>query len=110
MTRCSHRDTIHRTLTPRRFLAAHAEPHSVLRLGRARLARIGRGHSRDAWSDEKAGEILAAAGGTLRKCELLTGCECMEYGINAEINQSFQTSSLRERELMFSRDYAGGRK
>ena len=52
--------------TPLRFLAAgYACPHTVRRLGRARLARFIYRHSRGAWGEDKASELLAAAEETL---------------------------------------------
>ena len=54
------------TKTPLRFLAAgYACPHTVKRLGRARLSRFLYRHSRGAWGDDKATELLAAAAETL---------------------------------------------
>ncbi len=48
--------------TPLRFLAAgYADPDTVRRLGRARLARFFARHSRGAWGEAKADELLAAA-------------------------------------------------
>ena len=48
--------------TPLRFLAAgYADPHTVKRLGRARLARFFYRHSRGAWGEAEAEMILAAA-------------------------------------------------
>ncbi|MFB9966492.1 transposase, partial [Sinosporangium siamense] len=53
--------------TPLRFLAAgYACPHTVRRLGRARLARFLHRHSRGAWAEAKAQELLAAALATLQ--------------------------------------------
>lgn len=52
--------------TPLRFLAAgYACPHTVKRLGRARLARFLYRHSRGAWGEEKADELLQVADDTL---------------------------------------------
>lgn len=52
--------------TPLRFLAAgYACPHTVKRLGRARLARFIYRHSRGAWGEAKAVALLAAANETL---------------------------------------------
>lgn len=52
--------------TPLRFLAAgYACPHTVKRLGRARLTRFLYRHSRGAWGEEKAAELLNAAEETL---------------------------------------------
>ncbi|MEW6058882.1 MAG: IS110 family transposase [Actinomycetota bacterium] len=52
--------------TPLRFLAAgYACPHTVRRLGRARLARFIYRHSRGAWGEDKANELLDAAEQTL---------------------------------------------
>jgi transposase len=52
--------------TPLRFLAAgYACPHTVRRLGRARLARFIYRHSRGAWGEDKAIELLDAAEETL---------------------------------------------
>jgi transposase len=51
--------------TPLRFLAAgYADPDTVRRLGRARLARFFARHSRGMWGDAKADELLAAAAET----------------------------------------------
>lgn len=48
--------------TPLRFLAAgYADPHTVKRMGRARLARFIHRHSRGAWGEPEADAILAAA-------------------------------------------------
>jgi transposase len=53
--------------TPLKFLAAgYACPHTVQRLGRARLARFLHRHSRGSWSEGKAEELLATAAATLR--------------------------------------------
>ena len=52
--------------TSLRFLAAgYADPHTVRRLGRARLARFFYRHSRGAFGDELASAVLAAAHATL---------------------------------------------
>lgn len=52
--------------TPLRFLAAgYADPHTVRRLGRARLARFLHRHSRGAFGEALAEEILAAARASL---------------------------------------------
>lgn len=48
--------------TPLRFLAAgYADPHTLTRLGRARLARFLYRHSRGAWGQDKAAELLATS-------------------------------------------------
>ena len=48
--------------TPLQFLAAgYADPHTVKRLGRARLTRFIHRHSRGAWGEPLADAILAAA-------------------------------------------------
>jgi transposase len=52
--------------TSLRFLAAgYADPHTVRRLGRARLSRFFYRHSRGAFGDELADAVLAAARATL---------------------------------------------
>jgi transposase len=52
--------------TPLRFLAAgYADPHTVKRLGRARLARFLYRHSRGAFGDDLADQLLAAATATV---------------------------------------------
>jgi transposase len=52
--------------TPLRFLAAgYADPHTVRRLGRARLARFLHRHSRGAFGEALADQILAAARASL---------------------------------------------
>jgi transposase len=52
--------------TPLRFLAAsYACPHTVKRLGVARLARFLYRHSRGAWGEDKAAELLEAANETI---------------------------------------------
>lgn len=51
--------------TPLRFLAAgYADPHTVKRMGRARLARFIYRHSRGAWGEPEADAVLAAAKAT----------------------------------------------
>ena len=53
--------------TPLRFLAAgYADPHTVKRLGRARLVRFFHRHSRGAWGEPEVDAILAAASATLQ--------------------------------------------
>lgn len=53
-------------VTPLRFLAAgYADPYVVRRLGRARLSRFIYRHSRGAWGEERAIELLEAADATL---------------------------------------------
>ena len=53
--------------TPLRFLVAgYADPLLVRRMGRSRLARFFYRHSRGAWGEAKADEILAAAHETLQ--------------------------------------------
>lgn len=47
-------------------LARYADPQALLRLGRARLARLLIRNSRGQWREEKADELLAAARETLR--------------------------------------------
>lgn len=52
--------------TPLRFLAAgYASPHTVKRLGRARLARFFSRHSRGRWGEDHARGLLAAAAETV---------------------------------------------
>ena len=52
--------------TPLRFLAAgYADPHTLRRLGRARLSRFLYRHSRGAFGDNLADQILAAARASL---------------------------------------------
>jgi transposase len=52
--------------TPLRFLAAgYACPHTVKRLGRARVARFLYRHSRGRWGDDEAAELLEAANETI---------------------------------------------
>lgn len=52
--------------TPLRFLAAgYACPHTLRRLGRARLARFVYRHSRGSWGEAKAQELQDAAAATL---------------------------------------------
>jgi transposase len=52
--------------TPLRFLAAgYADPHTVKRLGRARLARFLYRHSRGAFGHDLADQLLAAATATV---------------------------------------------
>ncbi len=52
--------------TPLRFLAAgYADPHTVKRMGRARLARFLYRHSRGAWGEPEADAIVAAAKATI---------------------------------------------
>ena len=49
-------------LTPLRFLAAgYADPHTVKRLGAARVTRFLARHSRGAWNQAEAEQIMAAA-------------------------------------------------
>jgi transposase len=47
-------------------LERHADPHALLRLGRARLTRLLIRASRGAWREDKADALLAAARETLR--------------------------------------------
>jgi len=57
---------IWRNKTPLQFLAAgYADPHTLKRIGRARLARFIHRHSRGAWGEPEADALLAAAGATL---------------------------------------------
>jgi hypothetical protein len=52
--------------TPLRFLAAgYASPHTVKRLGKARLARFFSRHSRGRWGEEHARALLEAAAETI---------------------------------------------
>lgn len=52
--------------TPLRFLAAgYADPHTLRRLGRARLTKFFWRHSRGAWGDAHAERLLEAANQTL---------------------------------------------
>jgi transposase len=54
-------------ITPLRLLAAgYADPHTVRRLGRARLTRFIWRYSHGAFGDQHAGRILAAAAETLK--------------------------------------------
>ncbi|QIS23516.1 transposase [Nocardia terpenica] len=50
---------------PLRFLAHYADPHLVIRLGRARLTRFLYRHSRGSWGEDKADELIAAARETI---------------------------------------------
>ena len=47
------------------FLARYADPHAVIRLGQARLARFLIARSRGAWREERATALVAAARETL---------------------------------------------
>jgi hypothetical protein len=47
------------------LLAHYADPHQVIRLGRARLTRFLYRHSLGAWGQAKAEELLAVAAETL---------------------------------------------
>jgi transposase len=52
--------------TPLQFVAAgYADPHTLRRIGRARLARFIYRHSRGAWGEPEADALLAAARATL---------------------------------------------
>jgi hypothetical protein len=52
--------------TPLRFLAAgYADPHTLRRLGRARLVKFLYRHSRGAWGAAEAASLLEAAAQTL---------------------------------------------
>ena len=51
--------------TALRFLAHYADPYQVKRLGRVRLGRFLYRHSRGAWGEEHADQLLAAAAETL---------------------------------------------
>jgi transposase len=52
--------------TPLRFLAAgYADPHTLRRLGRARLIKFIWRHSRGAWGEQHADRLLAAANETI---------------------------------------------
>nr|WP_245401192.1 IS110 family transposase [Nocardia albiluteola] len=51
--------------TPLQFLAHYADPHLVVRLGRARLSRFLIRYSRGSWRENKADELIAAARETL---------------------------------------------
>ena len=52
--------------TPLKLLAAgYADPHTLRRIGRARLARFLHRHSRGAWGEAHAEQLLAAAAETL---------------------------------------------
>ncbi|WP_433304776.1 hypothetical protein ACQP2F_16210 [Actinoplanes sp. CA-030573] len=54
------------TCTVLKFLATgYADPHTVKRLGRTRLARFCYRHSRGAWAEPMAEAILSAAPETL---------------------------------------------
>jgi len=57
------------------FLPRYADPHAVIRLGQARLARFFIRHSRGAWRDDHAEALVAAARETLT----LWGPEGMEF-------------------------------
>ncbi|HEX8508520.1 MAG TPA: IS110 family transposase [Propionibacteriaceae bacterium] len=53
--------------TPMRFLAAgYADPHTLKRLGRARIARFLSRHSRGAWGEAEAARLIDVAGETLQ--------------------------------------------
>jgi len=54
------------TLTALRFLARYANPVSVKRLGKTRLAAFFRRSSRRAWGDERAAAVIEAAQTTLQ--------------------------------------------
>jgi transposase len=62
------------------FLARYADPHAVIRLGRARLSRFLIARSRGAWRDDHAAGLLAAAKETLA----LWGPEGMDFAELAE--------------------------
>lgn len=66
--------------TALRFLAAYADPHDVLRLGPARLTRFCYRHSRGAWGEAKAAELIAAARATLA----LWGADGLDFPSLAE--------------------------
>jgi len=66
--------------TALRFLAAYGDPHDVLRLGRSRLTRFCYRHSRGAWGEAKAAELIAAARATLA----IWGADGLDYPSLAE--------------------------
>ena len=62
------------------FLARYADPHAVIRLGQARLARFLIARSRGAWRDAHAAAVVAAARETLA----LWGPDGMDFAELAE--------------------------
>jgi transposase len=90
------------------FLARYADPHAVIRLGRARLARFLIARSRGAWRDEHARGLVSAAEETLA----LWGPAGMNFAelaadIAAEAGQAlFLTSQIKEIDERIANLYA----
>ena len=66
------------------FLARYADPHAVIRLGRARLTRFLIARSRGAWRDDHAAGLIAAARETLALWRISDGPDGMDFAELAE--------------------------
>ncbi|HVK27887.1 MAG TPA: IS110 family transposase [Nocardioides sp.] len=61
------------------FLTRYADPHAVLRLGQARLARFLIARSRGAWREDRAAALIVAAKETLALWTLADGSDGMDF-------------------------------
>ena len=61
------------------FLARYANPHTVIRLGQARLSRFLAARSRGAWRDDHAEGLLAAARQSLALWDTGDGSDGMDF-------------------------------
>ena len=61
------------------FLARYADPHTVIRLGQARLARFLINRSRGAWRDDHAAALVTAAKQTLELWRTSDGSDAMDF-------------------------------
>lgn len=90
------------------FLSRYADPHAVLRLGRARLSRFLQSRSRGQYGDAPTEGLIAAAKQTLA----LWGEDGMDFAelaadIAAEAEQAmFLTSQIKELDLRIANLYA----
>lgn len=66
------------------FLARYADPHAVIRLGRARLTRFLIARSRGAWRDDHAAGLITAARETLALWGTSDGSDGMDFAELAE--------------------------
>lgn len=94
------------------FLARYADPHAVLRLGQARLARFLIARSRGAWREDRAAELVAAAGETLALWTLEDGSDGMDFAeLSADIAHEaeqalFLTGQIKEIDERIANLYA----
>ncbi len=100
--------------TPLRFLAAgYSDPHTLRRLGRARLVKFLWRHSHGAWGDSEASQLLEAAQQTMAvwgdeiDCGELADDIAVEARLALQLSEEIHELDQRIAVILYDRDPAG---